>query len=86
LLAFVSFIFYAFGGYYYFDYTLGLHNYDLPYATVLDYLAVITAVAGLIMAIAVVPTSRVVLKIIGILLNGIMLFLSVMWVLDVLFM
>jgi len=84
-LIFVSFICYAFGGYYYFDDSLGVHNYDLPYATVLDYLSVLFSAVALIISIAVIPNNRIVLKVIGILLSLVMLYLSVFWVLETLF-
>ena len=76
LFAFVALIFYAMGGYYY---------NGMPYATVMDYLALLVSVGALIMSIVAIPSTRVVLKIFGILLNGIMLFLSVTWILGALF-
>jgi len=75
-LALLSFICYAAGGYY--------DSAGLPYTTSLDYVALAVAIIGLIIAAVVVPSTRMALKIIGLLLNGIMLFLTVSWILDVL--
>jgi len=87
-LTLLAFIFYAFGGYYHYDYVLGVrvYNYDMPYTTVLCYLAIIAAAVALLISVFVIPKTRVVLKVINILLSGIMLFLAVMWVVDALMM
>ena len=76
----IAFVLYMFGGYYYFDYRLDAHNYDLPYATIADYLALILALAALIIAIVKIPKTRVVIKVISILLSGLMLYLAIDWI------
>ena len=81
VLTVVAFLFYALGGYYYFDYGLGAHNYSLPYATVLDYLALAMAAIALIISIAVIPRTRLVIKIISVILSLIMVYLAIEWIL-----
>jgi len=75
LLTLLAFIFYLFGGSYY----QGI----VPYTTPLDYLAVLTAIVAIIIAIVVIPRTRLVLKIISILLSGLMLYAAVSWVMNV---
>jgi len=74
-----------FGGYYYFDSVRGIYIDDMPYTTVLDYLALVVAIIGLIIASVVIPKTRIVLKVISIILCGLMLWLSVDWILYALF-
>jgi len=83
-LSLIALIFYMFGGYYYFDTTLDRYNYEMPYATALDYLSLLLAVAALIVAITVIPRTRVALKVVSILLSGLMLYFAVGWIIYVL--
>jgi len=81
----VALAFYAFGGYYYFDTALQAYDYNRPYASILDYLALLLSMIAFAMSIFTIPGKRVVLKIISILLSGIMMLLAVLWIIDVLF-
>jgi len=83
-LSLIAFIFYMFGGYYYFDTTVGEHNYEMPYATALDYLSLLLAIAALIIAVVVIPRTRVALKVVNILLSGLMLYFAIDWIIYVL--
>jgi len=74
-MTFIAFVFFVFGGTY---------QHGIPYATVADYLALIIAVAAFLISIFVIPRTRLALKIVSILFSGIMLFFSVVWILEVL--
>ena len=82
-LTVVAFIFYIFGGYYYYDYLRGAHNYDRPYVTVTDFIALFLALAAFILSIVKIPRTRMVLKIISLILSGIVLSFAVQWILYV---
>jgi len=82
-LSILAIIFTVFGGFYYFDEALGAYNYDMPYATMLDYLSFLVSVIAFIMSVVYIPRTRLVLKIFSIVLSGFMLFISLFWLLEV---
>ena len=82
ILTVVAVAFFIFGGYYYVD-AMGVHNYNMPYTTALDYLALLVAGIAILLAIVAIPRTRLALKIVSILLSGIMIYLCVDWILYV---
>ena len=79
-LSIVAFFCWAFGGYYQLDRHSGMY---VPYTTALDFIALALAGIGLIVAVFVIPRTRVALKIISILLSGIMMYFAIDWILHV---
>lgn len=83
-LTFVSLICFMFGGYYRLD-EMGVQNYDMPYANIIDFLGLCAAIAAIIVAAVCIPKTRMVLKVISLILAGVMAWLTVDWILYALF-
>ena len=87
-LPFVAYIFYIFGGFYRyirFDAVQETYIYEMPYVAFGDFAALALSIFSLIWAAAKVPKTRMALKVIGLILSGITLFLAIDWIVLALF-